>query len=120
MPQCDTSPVTRVLAPEPACWVLKETEKWKPMPILDQKKLRAELEASGEKEVRQKLAVGVYGSWKIKTIEGWLREKEEARASVAADDAKTQAKQTLSWTRISVIATVVSALAAVVALWFSK
>lgn len=90
------------------------------MPIPDREKLRAELEAIGEKEVRAKLAAGVYGSWKVETIKEWLREKEEARASVMAEETKTQAKQNLTWTKIGVIAAVVIAVVAVVALWFSK
>lgn len=90
------------------------------MPIPDREKLRAELEATGEKEVRGKLAAGVYGSWKVETIKDWLREKEESRASVAAEEAKTQTKQTLSWTKIGVIVAIVSALAAVVAIWSSN
>jgi hypothetical protein len=86
----------------------------------DREKLRAELEATGEKEVRGKLAAGVYGSWKVETIKEWLREKDESRASVAAEEAKTHAKENLSWAKIGVIAAVVSAVAAVVAIWFSK
>ena len=90
------------------------------MPIPDRKKLCAELEATGEKEVRGKLAAGVYGAWKIETIKEWLREKEESRASVTAEETKTQAKENLSWTKISVIAAIVSAVAAVVAIWVSN
>ena len=90
------------------------------MPIPDKEKLRAELKETGEKEVREKLSQGVYGSWKVETIKNWLREKEEERASVTVGEAKTHAKQNLTWTKIGVIAAIVSALVAFAALWFSK
>ena len=87
------------------------------MPIPDREKLRVELEATGEKEVRGKLAAGLYGAWKVETIKEWLRDQEESRASVAAEEARIHAKQNLSWTKIGVIAAVVGAVAAVIAIW---
>ena len=90
------------------------------MPIPDADKLRAELEAAGEKEVRKKLAAGVYGSWKVGTIKEWLREKEESRAALEVEEAKSYTRSTLSWAKIGVIAAIVSAAAAVVTIWLSK
>lgn len=87
------------------------------MPIPDREKLRAKLEATGEKEVRGKLAAGLYGASKVETIKEWLRDQEEARVSVAAEEVKTHAKQNLSWTKIGVVAAVVGAVAAVIAIW---
>jgi hypothetical protein len=88
------------------------------MPIPDREKLRLELEATGENEVRGKLAAGQYGAWKVETIKEWLRDQEESRASVAAEEARAHAKQNLSWTKIGVIAAVVGAVGTVIAIWF--
>ena len=52
------------------------------MPIPDRDKLWAELEATGESDVRIKLASGVYGSWKVPLIKEWLRRKEERSSKV--------------------------------------
>ena len=88
------------------------------MPIPDREKLRASLEATGEKEVRGKLAAGLYGAWKVKAIKEWLRDQEESRACVAAEEARARAKQNLSWTKIGVIVAVVAAVATWMAIWF--
>lgn len=100
------------------CWASPESGRFEHMPIPDREKLRAELEVSGEKEVRGKLAAGLYGAWKVETIKEWLRDQEESQGSVAAEEARTHVKQNLTWSKIGVIAAVVGAVAAVIAIWF--
>ena len=46
---------------------------------IDKEELFKKLDEAGEKEVREKLAQGVYGAAKVGLVQEWLRQQEEAR-----------------------------------------
>jgi len=89
--------------------------------MINKDALFSELESTGEKSVREKLAQGVYGSHKIHLIFEWLRQKEEERINAAisrADAAASRAESTtieqLRHTRSATIAAWIAAIAAIV------
>jgi hypothetical protein len=79
----------------------------------------AELEATGEAEVRKKLAAGVYGEWKIGPVEAWLREKEAVEAHINNVLQQKTASQTVVWSRNSTLVAVVAICVAIIGLLLS-
>lgn len=86
------------------------------MTIIDTNKLYAKLEATGEPEVRKKLAAGAYGAAKIKSINEWLHQKEEDRKTLSESESVALANKSFSWTKVGVIAGVIAAIAAIISL----
>lgn len=71
--------------------------------------LYEELEATQERYVRKKLALGGYGDWQGRVVEHWLSEQ-----TVARQDA--EARRKAFWTRIRVGIAAVSVLSP--AVWY--
>jgi len=53
------------------------------------------LDATGEGEVRKKLAQGVYGRQKIPLVKAWLDRKDRERADAAGQDRDSREEETL-------------------------
>jgi len=71
--------------------------------------LYEELEATQERYVRKKLALGGYADWQRRVVEHWLSERTEAR-----QDAETRRKAL--WTRIRVGIAAIGVLSPVI--WY--
>jgi capsid protein len=79
----------------------------------------AELEATGEAEVRKNLAAGAYGEWKIGPVEAWLREKEAVETHINDALQQKTARQAVVWSRNTALIAVVALCVSVIGLWLS-
>lgn len=79
----------------------------------------AELEATGEAEVRKKLAAGAYGEWKAGPVEAWLREKEAMETHINNVQQQKTARKAVVWSRNSTLVAVVAVCVAIIGLWLS-
>ena len=78
-----------------------------------------ELNATDEKYVRKKLALGGYMGWQIDAVQFWLDERQSARDAERADQQHTMAKQSAFWTRTRCMVAVVCSVAVLLMHWMA-
>lgn len=79
-----------------------------------------ELDATGEAEVRKRLAAGVYGNWKHDLIEAWLANQQTAANNVIANRQLDAAENTSFWTKVMAIVALAAFFATCIGIWISS
>ena len=90
------------------------------MPQFNVDEFYQELEATQETYVRKKLAMGSYGSWKIKHVQNWLVAKDAERSHALAVQGARDVRMTAMWTMVGALGTIATVAIAALALWVHK
>lgn len=85
----------------------------------DRSEFLNELEATDEKYVRKKLALGRYKGWEIDAVNIWLGHRQSAREAERAEQHLTMAKRSATWTRTRCMVAVVCSVAMVLIHWIA-
>jgi hypothetical protein len=83
----------------------------------DRSEFLNELDATDEKYVRKKLALGGYEGWQVDAVKFWLDQRQVTRDVERADQQLTIVKRSAFWTRTRCMVGVVCSVAMVLIHW---